>query len=141
MRTTSLLTPLPSPSCRPCSLARSPPSRTPRTDLRLPHPPLRACSYIISVLAITDVGSGLIVPGTGQAQFKVEYNAIVYKPFKNEVVDGVVNNVSKMGIFLDVGPLSVFVSSHVSLRPFFPSLPSRSSGGPRRGDDMMSLIA
>lgn len=61
-----------------------------------------------------DVGSGVIVPGTGQAQFKVEYNAIVFKPFKNEVVDGVVNNVSKMGIFLDVGPLSVFVSSHVS---------------------------
>lgn len=83
-----------------------------------------------------DVGSGVIVPGTGQAQFKVEYNAIVFKPFKNEVVDGVVNNVSKMGIFLDVGPLSVFVSSHVS---FFFLL--RASGGMKGWERMMSILA
>jgi len=29
-------------------------------------------------------------------------------------VDGIVANVNKMGFFADVGPLSVFVSSHVS---------------------------
>lgn len=85
------------------------------------------------------------MPGTGQAQFKVEYNAIVFKPFKNEVVDGVVNNVSKMGIFLDVGPLSVFVSSHVShpllCCPLVVGSLRRSERllGPR--EDMMSFIA
>jgi DNA-directed RNA polymerase subunit E'/Rpb7 len=31
------------------------------------------------------------------------------------VVDAVVTNVNKMGFFADVGPLSVFVSTHVSL--------------------------
>jgi hypothetical protein len=81
----------------------------------LPSTFCTSCSYIIAVLTIIDVGTGKILPGTGQAEFKCKYSAIVMKPFKGEVVDGIVNNVSKMGVFLDVGPLSVFVSSHVSL--------------------------
>lgn len=70
------------------------------------------------------------------AEFIVRYRAIVYRPFKGETVDGVVGNVNKvrpvlacprplrklnvlyhpqqMGFFAEVGPLNVFVSSHVS---------------------------
>lgn len=40
--------------------------------------------------------------------------AIVLKPFKGEVVDGIVGQVNKMGFFVEVGPLQAFVSSHVS---------------------------
>lgn len=54
------------------------------------------------------------MPSTGQARFKCQYTAIVMKPFKGEVVDGKVVNVNKMGFFAMVGPLQVFVSSHVS---------------------------
>ncbi|CED82266.1 DNA-directed RNA polymerase subunit E' [Phaffia rhodozyma] len=68
--------------------------------------------YIISVLSILDIGSGKVIPGTGQAEFRTKYSAIVMKPFKGEVVDGIVETVSKMGIFLGHGPLSIFVSSH-----------------------------
>ena len=70
--------------------------------------------YIIAVLSISDAGSGTIIPGIGTAEFVVKYTAIVYKPFKGEVVDGQVANVNKMGFFADVGPLQIFVSSHVS---------------------------
>ena len=72
------------------------------------------------------------------AEFIVRYRAIVYRPFKGETVDGIVGNVNKvrqsvfsstfrpsrpltpflviqMGFFAEVGPLTVFVSSHVSL--------------------------
>lgn len=70
--------------------------------------------YIISVIQITDIGEGVIVPGTGQARFKCRYTAVVMKPFKGETVDGKVVNVNKMGFFAMVGPLQVFVSSHVS---------------------------
>lgn len=62
------------------------------------------------------------MPSTGQARFKCSYTAIVMKPFKGEVVDGKVNNVNKMGFFAQVGPLQVFVSSHVSVLPI-PSTP------------------
>lgn len=73
--------------------------------------------YIISVVTINDIGEGKVMPSTGQARFKCLYTAIVMKPFKGEVVDGKVTQVNKMGFFAMVGPLQVFVSSHVSTIP------------------------
>ena len=58
-----------------------------------------------------DVGKGRIIPSTGMAEFEVKYRAVVWKPFKGEVVDAVVTTVNKMGFFADVGPLSVFVGT------------------------------
>lgn len=60
-----------------------------------------------------DISLGRIVPGSGIAEFTVSYKAVVWRPFKGETVDGIVANVNKMGFFADVGPLSVFVSSHL----------------------------
>ena len=51
--------------------------------------------YIIAVVSVLDVGKGMVLPGSGQAEFVTRYRAIVFKPFKGEVVDGVVNNVTK----------------------------------------------
>ncbi|PVV01501.1 hypothetical protein BB560_004085 [Smittium megazygosporum] len=69
--------------------------------------------YIVTVLALVDIGPGTIIPGIGSAEFTVKYSAIVFKPFKGEVVDGVVNGVNKLGFFVDVGPLEVYVSQHL----------------------------
>jgi DNA-directed RNA polymerase II subunit RPB7 len=67
------------------------------------------------------VGEGMVVPGSGQARFKCRYTAVVMKPFKGETVDGKVDSVNKMGFIAMVGPLQVFVSSHVGgwQSPFF----------------------
>ncbi|KAG2112440.1 hypothetical protein BD769DRAFT_1492195 [Suillus cothurnatus] len=75
-----------------------------------------AFGYIIAVVSILDIGKGMVLSGSGQAEFITRYRAIVFKPFKGEVVDGVVNNVNKMGFFADVGPLTVFVS-HQLIHP------------------------
>ena len=89
--------------------------------------------FIIAVVSISDIGKGMVVPGNGQAEFITRYRAIVFKPFKGEVVDGVVHNVTRvrsisflysfpqalmvdsgqMGIFAEVGPLNCFVSQQV----------------------------
>jgi len=69
--------------------------------------------YIICVLNIIDTGSGTVIPGDGSAEFLCRYRAIVFKPFKGEVLEGIVDEVSKMGFFVEVGPLRVFVSSHL----------------------------
>lgn len=94
--------------------------------------------YIIAVIEIKDenMGRGKVVEG--QAEFAITYKAIVYRPFRGEVVDGVVASVNKvrlarmgrvrwltlcwraqMGIFAEVGPLTCFISTHVpvSLKP------------------------
>ena len=52
--------------------------------------------YIIAVVTILNIGEGMVLPGSGQAEFITRYRAIVFKPFKGEVVDGVVNNVNKV---------------------------------------------
>ncbi|KOS14608.1 rna polymerase ii subunit [Malassezia pachydermatis] len=54
--------------------------------------------YIIKVVSILDVGQGKVLPGSGLAEFRSKYQAIVLKP---------------MGFFAEVGPLSIFVSSHL----------------------------
>lgn len=71
--------------------------------------------YIVTVIDSMpiNVGSGVVPSGQGSAVFNVKYNAVVFKPFKGEVVDALVTNVNKMGVFCDVGPLSVFVSAHL----------------------------
>ncbi|EDP42645.1 hypothetical protein MGL_2845 [Malassezia globosa CBS 7966] len=74
---------------------------------------LESQGYIIKVVSVLDVGQGKVMPGTGLAEFRSRYQAIVLKPFNGEVVDAKITNVNKMGFFAEVGPLSIFVSSHL----------------------------
>ena len=60
-----------------------------------------AFGYIIAVVSILDIGKGMVLSGSGQAEFITRYRAIVFKPFKGEVVDGVVNNVNKVRMYSD----------------------------------------
>jgi len=43
----------------------------------------------------------------------VKYKAIVFRPFKGEVLDAVVKQINKVGMFAEIGPLSCFISHHV----------------------------
>ena len=52
--------------------------------------------YIVAVLSITEVGAGTVEPGSGAAEFNVRYSAIVFRPFKGEVLDGTIVTVNKV---------------------------------------------
>ena len=52
--------------------------------------------YIISVVDIVNVGNGVLQANTGFAEYVIEYKAIVFKPFKNQVVDAIVTTVNKV---------------------------------------------
>lgn len=69
--------------------------------------------YIVAIVGMDATGHGKVHDSYGYVSFQVRYTAIVLKPFKNEVMDAVVDNVNKMGFFANVGPLQVFVSNHV----------------------------
>lgn len=43
--------------------------------------------YIITIMDAFDVSEGRIVPGSGLAEFKVGYRAVVWRPFKGEAVN------------------------------------------------------
>ena len=55
--------------------------------------------YVIAVLDTNEtleISQGKVIPSIGLAEFEVAYRAIVFKPFKGEVVDGVVSQVNKV---------------------------------------------
>ncbi|XP_065205969.1 DNA-directed RNA polymerase II subunit RPB7 [Planococcus citri] len=68
--------------------------------------------FVIAVTTIDSIGSGIVLPGQGFVVYPVKYKAIVFRPFKGEVLDAVVTQVNKVGIFADIGPLSCFISHH-----------------------------
>merc|ERR1712128_97845 len=61
---------------------------------------------------IDSIGDGEILSGRGLCRFPIKYKAIVFRPFKGEVVDGVVTQVNKVGLMVDVGPMGCFISRH-----------------------------
>lgn len=68
--------------------------------------------FVISVLNISDdwMGKGALDNSTGGAVYKVGYEAIVFRPFKNEVLDVIVSSVNAHGFVGSVGGmLDVFV--------------------------------
>ncbi|KAG8310906.1 DNA-directed RNA polymerase II subunit RPB7 [Homalodisca vitripennis] len=68
--------------------------------------------FVIAVTTIDNIGAGIIQPGQGFVVYPVKYKAIVFRPFKGEVLDGVVTQVNKVGMFAEIGPLSCFISHH-----------------------------
>ncbi|EQC38206.1 hypothetical protein SDRG_04633 [Saprolegnia diclina VS20] len=70
--------------------------------------------YVIAVTEVRDedIGQGVIQDNSGFVCFDIAYRAILFRPFKNEVLDAVVTVVNPLGFFAEVGPLQVFVSRH-----------------------------
>jgi len=67
--------------------------------------------FIIHVLTIPDqdIVSGKIDHLTGRTQFTVTFDAICFKPFKNEVMDTVVVTCTPQGVFAEAGPFTLLV--------------------------------
>jgi DNA-directed RNA polymerase II subunit RPB7 len=59
---------------------------------------------------------GIIEYETGYASFMVKYDALVFRPFKNEVMDAKVIVVAEHGIWANAGlpNFRIFISKHVS---------------------------
>ena len=81
-------------------------------DVNLIYFSLGKYGFVIAVTTIDCVGAGLIQPGQGFVLYPVKYKAIVFRPFKGEVLDAVVTQVNKVGLFTEIGPLSCFISRH-----------------------------
>ncbi|MEM2006153.1 MAG: DNA-directed RNA polymerase [Sulfolobales archaeon] len=67
------------------------------------------------ILAITDVEvepEGTIIPGDGATYHKAVLELLTFYPVVNEVVCGIVVDVKRIGIFVNIGPMDALV--HVS---------------------------
>lgn len=52
--------------------------------------------FVIAVTQIDNIGAGLIQHGQGFVMYPVKYKAVVFRPFKGEVLDGIVTQVNKV---------------------------------------------
>ena len=70
--------------------------------------------FVVLVLKIEDdmISEGKIDHLTGLTRFDVSYDAIVFRPFRNEVLDAVTKVCTTQGVFAEAGPLDIFVSRH-----------------------------
>lgn len=68
--------------------------------------------YIITITCIDDIGAGVLYAEGGMARYEVKYKAIVFRPFKGEVLEAVVKQVNKIGIFVEIGAVTCFINRH-----------------------------
>ena len=69
--------------------------------------------YCIEVLDIKSYARGKLQPATGMGVFHIVFDAILLRPYINEVLQAQVTLVNKLGFYATVGPLELFVSQYL----------------------------
>ncbi len=67
---------------------------------------------LLAVTKVHEVGEGKVLHGDGAVYFPTEYEALLFVPQLNEVVEGEVTEITEYGAFITVGPMTGLV--HVS---------------------------
>ncbi|ABW97877.1 rpb7 (nucleomorph) [Hemiselmis andersenii] len=69
-----------------------------------------------NIVIITEIcnkwGKGKLIIGTPSAMFNVTFRAITFRPFKGEVFDSIITNLTNVGFFSEAGALQIFVSKN-----------------------------
>lgn len=59
----------------------------------------------IKVLEVLEVGEGVIIPGDGAAYYETKFRILVWKPELQELVYGVISEITNFGAFIDMGTM------------------------------------
>ncbi len=60
---------------------------------------------VLSILEVLDVGEGTIIPGDGAAYYKTKFKVLAWKPELQELVYGIVEEITSFGAFINLGAL------------------------------------
>ncbi|OPY50439.1 MAG: DNA-directed RNA polymerase subunit E' [Methanosaeta sp. PtaU1.Bin060] len=72
----------------------------------------KTLGIIVAVLGADKIGEGHILAGDGSIYYEVTFDALVYRPEMQEIVEGEVVEIVKFGAFLSLGPFDGLL--HVS---------------------------
>jgi len=67
---------------------------------------------VVAVTRVLSIGEGHILIGDGAVYYEVVFEAILFKPEMQEVLDGVVVEIVNFGAFVRIGPIDALI--HVS---------------------------
>jgi len=67
---------------------------------------------VVSIIDVMDVGEGIIIPGDGAAYYKSTFKLLTWKPEMQELVFGIVTEITNFGAFMDLGVMQGMI--HIS---------------------------
>jgi DNA-directed RNA polymerase subunit E' len=67
---------------------------------------------VIGVVAVLEVGDGVIIPGDGAAYYESRFKLLVWKPENQELVYGMIDEVTSFGAFMNLGVMKGII--HIS---------------------------
>ena len=80
---------------------------------RLKRQVVGSCSethgFILQIRNIKNTEGGIVNRQNGSVEYRVHYIAQVLRPHEGDMVEAVVSRVMKIGVFADLGPLSIFI--------------------------------
>lgn len=66
----------------------------------------------VSVVGVSNVGEGIIIPGDGAAYYNSAFKLLVWRPELHELVYGTISEITNFGAFLDIGAMQGMI--HIS---------------------------
>ena len=66
----------------------------------------------VAVIEVLSVGEGVIIPGDGAAYYNSRFKILVWKPELQELVFGVISEITNFGAFIDMGVMKGMI--HIS---------------------------
>src|SRR3989338_1203948 len=63
----------------------------------------RDFGFVISVISVENVQEGIIIPGDGSAYYNSDFKLLVWKPESQELVFGIVEEITNFGAFMNLG--------------------------------------
>ncbi|MEM2924253.1 MAG: DNA-directed RNA polymerase [Methanocellales archaeon] len=72
----------------------------------------KTLGIFVAITEVLKIGEGRIIAGDGAVYYETEFEAIVYKPEIQEIVEGEVVEIVEFGAFVNIGPLDCLI--HVS---------------------------
>ncbi len=67
---------------------------------------------VIGVIGVEQVGEGIIIPGDGAAYYNSKFKLITWKPEIQELVFGIITEITNFGAFMDIGAMQGMI--HIS---------------------------
>ena len=67
---------------------------------------------VIGVISVSEVGDGIIIPGDGAAYYNAKFKLIVWKPELQELVYGIIDEITNFGAFMNLGVMKGMI--HIS---------------------------
>ncbi len=68
--------------------------------------------YVLSVVEVSEVSDGVIIPGDGSPFYKSIFTLLTWKPELHELVYGTIAEITAFGAFVQIGPLQGMI--HIS---------------------------